>query len=646
MPDRFTFLFVYDFMSVCERKNPLALIEAFTRAFARGEGPVLVLKSINGDRHLEELERVKLAAAERPDVFVIDRYFARDAATGLMSSCDCYVSLHRAEGFGLTMAEAMVLGKPVIATAYSGNLAFMRDDNAYLVPYRLVPVPEGVAPYSAGGEWAEPDVEHAARLMRHVVEHPEEALERGQRAREYLLKHHSVEVRAELIGQRLAEIRGQRREAPPEVSESPSSEKAEAPAAETRGPSKHELAHSRAREFPASAWDATSRWRPALPAARAALLHLLRPYTASLQAVHAAMLDDALELRERVDRYERERVASLENALSESHAALLGRIRDLEGRVELLTRQTVPAVRRESAARQDHLAERVALLEGQLTRSFAQHENIVQHLKELASDVTGFQDVARAHLASLTERTRFFGESLERLKRELHALPYTAEPIRFEGEALARDTKARPSSDDADFYSGFEAVFRGPEASVRDLLLPYLDLVRHHEPVVDVGCGRGEFLDLLAESGIAASGVDVHSGMVDRCRKKGRRVELADAVDYLSAQPDQSIGCVFSAHFIEHLPFDALLEFFRLSRCKLARGGVLIAETVNPHSVAAMKNFWIDPTHQKPIFPEVALTLCRLHGFESARILFPRGSDCFDDDLWEQGEYAVLARRA
>ncbi len=357
VPDRFTFLFIYDFMSVCERKNPLALIEAFQRAFAPGEGPVLVLKSINGDKRIEDLERVKLLANEHPDVIVIDRYFSREATVGLTASCDCYVSLHRAEGFGLTMAEAMVLGKPVIATAYSGNLTYMSDDTAYLVRYRLEPIPEGVDPYPAAGEWAEPDVEHAAGLMRHVYEHREEALEKGRRAREDLLQRHSVTVRAELIGRRLAEIRSQRQ---PPARQRPESEgvpdskernaheprhseqfqqaqqapQDELGASESTGPSKHELAHSRAREFPHGAFETTSRFRPLLPAARAALFNLLRPYTADLQALHAAMLDDALELRERVDRYERERVPSLRNELLETHEVLLARIRDIDRRVE------------------------------------------------------------------------------------------------------------------------------------------------------------------------------------------------------------------------------------------------------------------------------------------------------------------------
>ena len=99
-----------------------------------------------------------------------------------MSACDCFVSLHRAEGYGLAPAEAMALGKPVIATRYSGNMDFMTPSNSLLVDYALTRVGADVEIYPAAGEWADPSVEHAAELMRWVVEHPEQGRAIGQRA--------------------------------------------------------------------------------------------------------------------------------------------------------------------------------------------------------------------------------------------------------------------------------------------------------------------------------------------------------------------------------------------------------------------------------------------------------------------------------
>ena len=135
LPGSFLFLFMFDFFSVIERKNPIGVIRAFCAAFRAGEGPVLVIKTINGDSRLNDLERLRAAAAGRPDVLIVDEYYTAAEKNSLLGLCDCYVSLHRSEGLGLTMAEAMGLGKPVIATAYSGQSPF--HDAREQLPGRL-----------------------------------------------------------------------------------------------------------------------------------------------------------------------------------------------------------------------------------------------------------------------------------------------------------------------------------------------------------------------------------------------------------------------------------------------------------------------------------------------------------------------------
>jgi glycosyltransferase involved in cell wall biosynthesis len=203
LPDGFVFLFCFDFDSVFERKNPLAAIEAFARAFAPGSGPHLVIKSVRGEAHPDELDRLRAAAAARPDVHVNDGYLPPGEQAALMAACDAYVSLHRAEGFGLTMAEAMALGKPVVATGYSGNLEFMDVTNSWLVPYELVTIPEGCDPYPAGARWASPDLDAAAEMMRRVVEDPAEAHERGARAAADMARLHSPHAGASFVLERL-----------------------------------------------------------------------------------------------------------------------------------------------------------------------------------------------------------------------------------------------------------------------------------------------------------------------------------------------------------------------------------------------------------------------------------------------------------
>ncbi len=182
LPEGFLFLFVFDYLSTVQRKNPVGLIEAFKSAFAPGEGPRLAIKTINAPLRPLSEEEVLWAAHGREDIHVVDRSLSTSELNGLMAGCDCYVSLHRAEGFGLTIAEAMAIGKPAIATGYSGNVDFMDDANSYLVDYTIGRVGPECEIYPPEGEWAEPSIEHAAELMRRVYENPEEAAGKGVRA--------------------------------------------------------------------------------------------------------------------------------------------------------------------------------------------------------------------------------------------------------------------------------------------------------------------------------------------------------------------------------------------------------------------------------------------------------------------------------
>ena len=206
LPDQFTFLFLFDFYSTLVRKNPLGLIEAFKRAFEPGEGPQLVLKSHNGDYKPERLASVLGAIGDRPDIHLVDRFLSPAEKNALMDWADCYVSLHRAEGFGLTLAEAMALGKPVIATGYSANTDFMTPANSYLVEHGFTSVgPEGEN-YPADGTWAEPDLDHAAALMREVFEDQEKASARGQQARADIEEGFSVEAVGRVARRRLEHL--------------------------------------------------------------------------------------------------------------------------------------------------------------------------------------------------------------------------------------------------------------------------------------------------------------------------------------------------------------------------------------------------------------------------------------------------------
>jgi glycosyltransferase involved in cell wall biosynthesis len=169
--DKFVIGYVFDAASSIERKNPWAFVDAVEKAFAGSRDVAVVMKIGSGRRvdfasRVSDLER-RLAAVCPGSVVITDYLSKRDVET-LICAMDVYVSLHRSEGFGYTLAEAMLLGVPAVATRYSGNLDFMTDDNSYLVSCREVPVRTREGPFETGTVWAEPDVDHAVAILREI----------------------------------------------------------------------------------------------------------------------------------------------------------------------------------------------------------------------------------------------------------------------------------------------------------------------------------------------------------------------------------------------------------------------------------------------------------------------------------------------
>ena len=206
--DRFLFLGMGDALSSLGRKNPLGAVEAYHRAFGkRSRETCLVLKLMNAERDGETTGQLHAIAAEDPSIVLIDEPLSRADVDGLLNVCDSFVSLHRAEGFGLPIAEAMCLAKPVIATGWSGNMQFMTPWNAFPVGFELVAVGRDIGPYRADELWADPDLDEAAEAMRRVVVDRDEARVVGERAREYMHEHHDPQVAGRRIAERLKRIR-------------------------------------------------------------------------------------------------------------------------------------------------------------------------------------------------------------------------------------------------------------------------------------------------------------------------------------------------------------------------------------------------------------------------------------------------------
>ena len=178
------------------------------------------------------------------------------------------------------------------------------------------------------------------------------------------------------------------------------------------------------------------------------------------------------------------------------------------------------------------------------------------------------------------------------------------------------------------FYRAFEDVHRGPRALIKSRLRAYLPFVESlkniHSDVnaVDLGCGRGEWVELMQEVGIDCRGVDLDEGMLLACRELGLPVETRDAISYLKSLTDDSLSVVSAFHLVEHLTFEQLQAVVAQAHRVLKPGGLLIMETPNPENiVVATQNFYLDPTHQRPIPPELLFFVAEFYGFARAKIV-------------------------
>jgi SAM-dependent methyltransferase len=171
-------------------------------------------------------------------------------------------------------------------------------------------------------------------------------------------------------------------------------------------------------------------------------------------------------------------------------------------------------------------------------------------------------------------------------------------------------------------YFAYESRMRGATELVREKQRGYVEDFGDSAPVLDLGCGRGEFLLLLREAGIEAKGVDVDADMVAYARGEGLEVEHTGAVEYLEGLADRSLGGIFAAQLLEHLPAVTIARLLELAAAKLRPGGLLVAETINPLSPIALRNYFADLTHVQPLVPETLELLARQAGFASVETRF------------------------
>lgn len=178
----------------------------------------------------------------------------------------------------------------------------------------------------------------------------------------------------------------------------------------------------------------------------------------------------------------------------------------------------------------------------------------------------------------------------------------------------------------ADMYVAFEDRFRGSSEQIRERLQANVPLLQavvlgHDRPVVDLGCGRGEWLRLLADSEIQALGIDTNPSMVEHCRANGLQAEVADALAYLRQQPEKSLPAITAFHVIEHVPLAVLVELIDEALRVIRPGGLVLFETPNPENlIVGACNFYTDPTHRNPLPPALMAFMLESRGFTNVRI--------------------------
>lgn len=284
----------------------------------------------------------------------------------------------------------------------------------------------------------------------------------------------------------------------------------------------------------------------------------------------------------------------------------------------------------------------------------------IEELRTAASELRS--DVDR--LAEANERNRAeLAAQRGRLERVLKALDGAQTTERDAGAGTRAVLTEELERLLGEQYEDFERIFRGSPETIRERLVPYLDDVLAVEgPVLDVGSGRGEWLDMLREHGQEATGVELNTVFAEAARRRGNDVVVGDGIAELRKRPDGSLGAVTAFHVVEHLEFSDLVELVDAALAALQPGGVLILETPNPTNLrVSSASFYLDPTHVRPVHPQLLEYVVLARGFVHVELrFFDRGSDLglslpeqtdrslveqLDRELFGAEDYAVVGRK-
>ena len=330
------------------------------------------------------------------------------------------------------------------------------------------------------------------------------------------------------------------------------------------------------------------------------------------------------------------------------------RIHNIETRLQAIESAQLSqasVIERNVAVAREALGQKFADLDQRLQTGAAHRETLAARLSDLGS----LTQQTRASLSIQDRRLAFF---IEEARKRL--------PEPFANEDLQRIVKDHTQHQYDSIYASFEDTFRGSREEIKARQSVYLPLLKEYAigspamPVLDLGCGRGEWIELLGEQGFEARGVDSNEAMIDRCRSLGLWVEQCDALPHLRALPGTCVGAVTAFHMVEHMPFDVVLTLVDESLRVLRPGGIMILETPNPANLlVGAYTFHFDPTHLKPLPSPLLKFFVEARGFcdvhvrelhpypEAARLPDDKGgvASRFNDCLYGPQDYAVIGRK-
>jgi SAM-dependent methyltransferase len=301
----------------------------------------------------------------------------------------------------------------------------------------------------------------------------------------------------------------------------------------------------------------------------------------------------------------------------------------------------------------------------ELASALGRLPSLLRHQRRFETSVSVEQQQLAEHLKLLSQRLQLVRTELAMLEKRTSA-PSVEGGEHGPGDS-AQGSPSRVLADEVrrnldDLYASFEDQFRGSRDRVKEKLEVYLPLLREagiKDDILDLGCGRGEWLELLKEEGLRARGIDLNSVMVERCRRRGLEATEAEAISYLRGLANDSLQAVTSFHLIEHLPFETLIMLIDEIHRALRPGGLLILETPNPKNLlVGACSFYSDPTHRNPIFPETIQFILGNRGFADVHLKYlnpvegsspfeggDRASQALQDLFYGPRDFAVIGRK-